>query len=185
MMGTSEYRSFFCSVTPSVDLCEPSLIPLRGQAEAKTSFLRIDIYQDQRPDLELSKNRQRVNAGKHTVAWLSTFNGRVFVDAEDCSNWRRLADNTDISGLKHDNKGERTPGIARGLPKRDGDRAVGGTRTGGRIAFCDPLVRSELLPRGQRCRFERLNGAISEQENCCRLSGAPDNATRNAEPLCL
>ena len=54
------------------------------------------------------------------MARLCAFDRGVFVDAEHRSDGKWLPDNPDVSGLEHDNEGERAARIAVGLPERDG-----------------------------------------------------------------
>jgi len=141
--------SSFCRVTPSTDLRNPCLVPFRGQAEVKGSPVRKHIDQNERSDLELPQDSECLGTRKHAVARLSALDRRVLVDAEHRSDWKWLADNPDVSGLEHDNEGERSARIAAGLPERDGNRAVWSAGARGGVAFSDPLVRSVLLPFGR------------------------------------
>jgi len=141
--------SSFCRVTPSTDLRNPCLVPFWGQAEVKGSPVRKHIDQNERSDLELPQDSEYLGTQKHAVARLSALDRRVLVDAEHRSDWKWLADNPDVSGLEHDNEGERSARIAAGLPERDGNRAVWSAGARGGVAFSDPLVRSVLLPFGR------------------------------------
>jgi hypothetical protein len=62
---------------------------------------------------------------------------------QDSPDWKRLADDTYVSGIQHNDEGERALAVLSGLPERHGDRVVSDAAARTAPAFGDPLVSPE------------------------------------------
>jgi len=133
-------RRLIRPVTPGSDLRNACLIAFRRQTEAECRLRGKYVDQNKRPDLELLEDSEGLNARKGTVARLFALDRWVPVDAEYCPDGKRLADNSDVPGLEHDDQRERARLVALSLPEWNRDRAIGNADTRSGVAFRDPLV---------------------------------------------
>ena len=147
------------AVSPCAYFRNSRLIPLCRQTEPESSLCSNDIDQNQRSDLELIDRSDGLSTGKNAVTLLSAFNRRILIDAQHCPDRNRLADNSYVSCLEHNDQCKRTTAAALGLPKRHCDRAIGSFGT----AFRDPFVRPEHL-LGCRREGKKLDAKTEDED---------------------